>query len=247
MDLTLSQMIIAALAAMMVGFSKTGITGSGIIVVPVLAGLVGPKQSVGLLLPMLILADVFGVAYHRKNADWHLLCKLLPWVMPGILIGYVALGRIDNASMGVVLAMLVLFVIALRIAQTRGGTWLVEHVPHTWWFAAVMGIAAGFATMVGNCAGPIMAVFLLSRGFDKHRLMGTAVWYFLIINLIKVPFSAHRGLITADSLLFDLKAAPFVVLGALVGMAAFRRVSQVWFSRVILILAALAALRLLVL
>jgi len=247
MGLTPFEMSIAALAAIVVGFSKTGITGSGILVVPVLAGLVGPKQSVGLLLPMLILADVFGVAYHRKNADWRLLGRLLPWVLPGIVIGYVVLGRISNTAMGPVLAVLVLDIVALRVAQERGGAWLNEHVPNTGWFSAFMGMAAGFATMVGNCAGSIMAVYLLSMRFDKRRFMGTAVWYFLLINLIKVPFSAHRGLITVEGLWFDLKAAPFVALGAVLGILVFNRISQVWFSRVILILAALAALRLLVL
>jgi len=245
MELTLIEMLLAALAAMMVGFTKTGIAGAGILVVPLLASIFGAKPSVGLLLPMLIVADVFGVAYHHRNAQWRTLGKLLPWVMPGIVLGYMALGRIPDRHMGTVLGVLVLAIIALRIAQQRGGEWLAEHVPRQWWFSAAMGIAAGFATMLGNVAGSIMAVYLLSMGFDKRRLMGTAVWYFMICNVIKVPFSAHRGLITAESLLFDLKAAPFVALGAGLGILAFRRIPQQWFDRVILTLATLAALRLL--
>ena len=238
-------MVLAVFAAMIVGFSKPGIAGGGLVVVPILATIFGPKESVGVLLPMLCVADVCGLAYHRKNAQWPLLVRLLPWVLPGIVLGYVALGSIPGKHMGKVLSVLVLLIIAFKLAQDRGGERLAERLPRQWWFPALMGITAGFATMLGNLAGSLMAVYLLSMGLDKRRLMGTAVWYFFLINLIKIPFSAHRGLITADSLLFDLKTVPFILLGAGIGILAFRRISQKWFERVILILAAIAAVRLL--
>lgn len=244
MDLTPLQLIFAALAAFLVGFTKTGLTGMGVLIVPLLASIFPGKGSVGVLLPMLIFADLFAVAYHHKNAQWRLLARLLPWVLPGMALGYFALQRIPDRFMGKTLGILVLLMVALRIVQERGNRWLVEHVPRQWWFSAAMGIMAGFATTLGNLAGTIMSIYLLSMGFDKHRFMGTGAWYYLIVNALKVPLNVHLGLIATATLAFNLKSAPLIVIGAGLGILAFRKMPQEWFNRAIVVLATLAALRL---
>ena len=60
-----------------------------------------------------------------------------------------------------------------------------------------MGMLAGFLTMVGNIAGAVASVYLLSMGLEKREFMGTGAWYYLIGNTVKVPFSLALGLITA--------------------------------------------------
>jgi uncharacterized membrane protein YfcA len=112
------------------------------------------------------------------------------------------------------------------------------------WFSALMGFLAGFTTMVGNVAGPIMSVYLLSMGAQKREFMGTGAWYYLIVNAVKVPFYVGLGLMTADTLVFNAKTALVIVAGALVGIPVFHRLSQAWFNRLIIVLAAAAALKL---
>ena len=63
---------------MMVGLSKTGIPGVAILVVPLMAIAIPARQSVGVLLGILILADIFAVVYHRHNAKWSHVLRLLP-------------------------------------------------------------------------------------------------------------------------------------------------------------------------
>jgi len=245
MELTVSQMIQAVIAAFLVGFSKTGMVGLGVLIVPLMASVFPAKASTGALLPMLIFGDLFAVAWYRQHAQWRILAKLLPWVLPGLVLGTVALKFTSSEALGHMLGGLILLLVVFQVARERGGEWLEERLPRQWWFSALMGISAGFTTMVGNIAGPIMTVYLLSMGLRKREFMGTGAWYYLICNAAKVPFSAGLGLITVRSLTFNLEAAPIILVGAVVGILTFRLIPQKWFNRAVLILAALAALKML--
>jgi uncharacterized membrane protein YfcA len=79
---------------------------------------------------------------------------------------------------------------------------------------------------------------------DKMTFVGTAAWFYLVVNLSKVPFSVQLGLMTPGSLAFDLLLLPVVFLGGLVGRQLLGRVSQSWFEWITIALAAGAALRL---
>jgi uncharacterized membrane protein YfcA len=245
MEWTTSLVIQAVVAALLIGFTKTGVPGLGLLFAPMMANIFGAKPSTGVVLPMLLLADLFALAYYRQHARWGIILRLLPWVLAGILLGYLALDRLKDTQVGLLLGGLVFVLLGLKFAQDHGGRWLEEHLPHQWWFAAACGVLAGFTTMVGNMAGAIMSIYLISMGLEKHGFMGTSAWFYFIVNAIKVPFSASLGLIGWASLGFDLKAAPLVVLGALAGPFAFRALPQKWFERLVLVLASLAALRLL--
>ena len=245
MELTVSQMIQAAIAAFLTGFSKTGVIGLGVLIVPLMANVFPAKASTGALLPMLIFGDLFAVAWYRQHAQWRILARILPWVVPGLVLGSLALDKTSSATLGHAMGGLILLLIVLEFARKRGGQWLEERLPHVWWFSAVMGTLAGFTTMVGNLGGPIATVYLLSMGLGKREFMGTGAWYFLIGNILKIPFSAGLGLITAKSLLFNLEVAPIILVGAVIGLLTFRVIPQKWFNRAVLLLAALAGLNML--
>jgi hypothetical protein len=90
-----------------------------------------------------------------------------------------------------------------------------------------------------------MGLYLLAVALPKQEFIGTAAWFFLIINLIKVPFSAQLGLITPASLLFNAMLVPVILSGLFLGRAIMARLSQKWFDTFILIFAVIASLRLL--
>ena len=244
MDLSTTDWILSGLAALLVGFSKTGVTGLGILIVPLMAGIFPAKASVGILLPMLVVGDVFAVFYYRRHAQWGLLIRLLPWVMPGIAAGYFTLKYLSSEQLAPLLGVMVLGLIILNALRRSGEADEEGQPKRDARLAAVMGILSGFATMIGNVAGPIMSVFLFSMGLKKREFMGTGAWYYLIVNCIKIPLGMSLGLIHARSLTFNLKLAPIIALGAIVGIVVFRWIPQVWFRRIILALATLAAFRL---
>jgi len=244
MELNASQIIQAAIAAFLVGFSKTGLVGLGVLIVPLMASVFPAKESTGALLPMLIFGDLFAVAWYRQHAQWRVLARILPWVLPGIVLGFFALNRTPSEKLGPALGVLVLVLVLLEVVRGRAGEWTEKHLPRKWWFSAIMGTLAGFLTMVGNIAGAVASIYLLSMGLEKREFMGTGAWYYLIGNTVKVPFSLALGLISTRSLLFNLETAPVILAGAVVGILTFRFIPQKWFNRAILLLASLAALRL---
>lgn len=243
MDLTLSSWILGLAAAFLVGFSKTGMPAVGILFVPLMAAAFPARASVAVLLPMLILGDLFAVARYRHHAQWDKLLRLLPYVFLGMLPGRFLLDVIPDGALRLLIGVLVLLLILLELARRR---WGLEKMPDSRIFVALMGVTAGFATTVGNVAGPVMSVYLLSMGFDKHKFIGTGAWFYLIINVVKIPIFAQLGMLTAQTLRFDLIAAPVIVLGSLLGIYALPRIPQRLFNALILILSAATALGLIV-
>lgn len=215
-DLSLVQWGIVLLCAMVIGMSKTGLSGFGLMVVPILASVFGGRPSVGLLLPILIFADVFAVSYYNRHAEWKHILRLLPWAIAGILVG-AWIGKIMSDDLfSRILAGLVIFGIGLMLWQDIRKK---IEIPDYWWFSMILGFLGGFSSMIGNAAGPVMALYLLSMRLPKNQYIGTAAWFFFIINLTKVPF--HVVLwktITWPSLFFDILMIPAIAAGAFLGI-----------------------------
>jgi len=238
----LTPWLLGIAAALIAGMAKTGIPGIGILAVPLMVSVFPAKQSVGALLPLLICGDLFAVAYYRKSAQWDRLWELFPCVMIGVILGALALKFMAGAVFKPFLGGLILVLLGVELLRQRMG-W--QNVPNQKWFVITIGALAGFATTVGNVAGPIMNIYLISKGLYRDHFMGTAAWYFFIFNCAKVPLYIGLGMMTADTVRFDLAMIPLVVVSALMGRWVLGRISQTVFKRVVLVLAAVAALRLL--
>jgi len=245
-EFTIAQWVLGAVCALLVGFSKTGVAGIGIVIIPIMAEVFDPRESTAAMLLMLIVGDVFAVAWYRRHAIWRTLLALLPWVMPGILLGWYALGRLDEKQFKPALGALILVLAVLQILKGRSGEWVAKKLPHAWWFIAFVGLAAGFATMLGNAAGGIMSMFLLAKGLQKQEFMGTSAWFYFIVNLVKVPFSANLNLVNPHTLSFAGLMIPAIAAGALVGVRILPILPQKVFDGIVVAIAILASVRLIV-
>ena len=245
MELTTWQWALLALGAFFTGLSKTGIAGVGVMSVALFANALPARASTGALLPLLLCADVFGLAFFHKHASWSHLWKLFPWVILGVVAGYFALGHINSAQMQKLLGGILLAMVALHCWRKSKSNQLAGQLPHAWWLAALTGVLAGFTTMVANAAGPVMVIYLLAVGLPKLAFIGTGAWFFMLVNAFKVPFSVQLGLITADSLKMDAVLLLPMIPGALLGPIILRRINQAMFENMVLILTVLASLRLL--
>jgi uncharacterized membrane protein YfcA len=240
-------LLLGAAAALLVGLSKTGVPGVSLPAILLMAEAFpgAEKMSVAAIMPILLLGDCFAVGYYRQHAQWKRLWSLFPYVLAGMIPGWFVLLWAEDQQFRLVLGWMVLILLALELGRTRLG-W--DHIHAQWWFTALLGLLAGFGTMVGNAAGPVMSIFLISQGMQKEQFMGTWAWFFLIVNLSKVPlllalelFSVN--MVTPDMLWFDLCVLPLVVLGALVGRRVFHIIPQKVFDPLVLLLAGAAALR----
>ena len=212
-DLSTSQWVLLCLSGLLIGMSKTGISGIGLMVVPILANAFGGRVSVGLLLPILIFADVFAVTWYNRHAQWKHILKLIPWALAGILAATLLGKNLSDTSFNRILAILVVSGIVILIWQDIRSKKM--KIPKSRWFAASLGLLGGFATMMGNAAGPVMALYLLSMRLPKNKYIGTGAWFFFIVNLSKVPLHIWSWkTITIDSFLLDLIMIPAIAAGA---------------------------------
>ena len=244
---------------MLVGLAKTGMPGAGIPAVAMMAMAFeeNTKMSVGALLPVLLVGDVMAVAYYHRHAEWKRLAGLFPFVVAGMIPAVVLLHYVEGRHFAPILGWLILILLALAMIQhgfrrrhtdaddTEAGRdpSAASHNKKTW-LIAVTGILAGFGTMAGNSAGPVMSIYLLSMGLKKKQFIGTAAWFFLIVNASKVPFFWGLKMITPDTLHFDLTVVPGVVFGALFGYWILKRIPQRLFNVLVLLLAIVAAMEL---
>ena len=231
------------LVTVFTGFAKTGIPGVGILAAILLANLMEEtRDSVGTLLPVLIFADLFAVGTYRKHTDWRMVRRILPPTLVGVAVGAVSLGWFQGRRFDLMMGMLVLGQLLLDAARLRF-KW--ESLPHHPGYGIFFGVLAGITTTLGNMAGPLMSLYFMSLGLEKHRFMGSMAWYFFLINLVKVPVFWWHRMITAETLPLSLWLLPGVVVGALFGRRVFQHIPQKPFEVVVRLLAALAAVRLL--
>jgi uncharacterized protein len=235
--------LVVVLAALLVGLAKTGIAGLGMVPVAVFANLMPAKEASGFLLPLLISADVIAVAVYRQHTQWKHLVRLFPWTGGGVLAGWAAMGRIDDRQASVLIGVIILVMVGLHVWWRRKpGREVGEELR---WVAPMMGLLAGFTTLVANAAGPLMAIYLLAMRLPKLQFVGTAAVFFLLLNLFKVPFMVHLGLIDGRSLSGNLVLVPAVILGAAIGRRVLARIEQKRFERIALGLSAAAGVKLL--
>jgi uncharacterized membrane protein YfcA len=234
--------VLAAVAAMIVGISKAGIGGLGMLAVVIFAQLMPAKQATGIVLPLLCFGDIVAVISYRQHAKWQHVWRLFPWTAAGVVIGYFALDRVNEREARLLIAGIILSLVALHLLRRRFAGHEAEHGA---WFAPTIGVLAGFTTLVANAAGPLMAVYMLAMRLPKMDFVGTGAVFFLLLNFFKVPFMVHLGLINSASFSLNLLLAPIVLVGAWFGRKLVMKIDQRAFENIALTLSVIAGLKLL--
>lgn len=223
---------------LLVGMAKNGIPGIGILTVPLVVLALPAKEAMGVLLPLLIAGDSLALLNFRRHADWGKICRLAPWVLAGLAAAWWTLDQLNSEQLKFWLGVILLFLVLLEALRTRlSMDYIIQHPT----YSILLGILAGFSSTLANLAGPVMSIYLLSMGLDKHRFVGTAAWFFFTLNLSKLPVYLQQGMIHADSLILDLWIVPAIGIGAWMGVRLLPRIPQLLFNRLILLGAAISA------
>ena len=243
--LTIFQWAILAVAALCIGLSKTGVQGLMLLVVPYMAMAFGAKASTGVILPMLCMADIVAVAYYKRIADWRVVAKLLPTAVLGFFLAIFVDRLIPTEGfrqlMGWTLA-LALAVMLWSELYGKENRWLKK-----WWYSALFGLLGGFTTMIGNAAGPVMSVYLLSMRKEKMEYIGINAWFFLVVNLLKVPLQIFVWEnISWASFSLNLLMLPIIGIGAWLGIRVVKLLPERAFRRFILVVTILSVAMMLI-
>ena len=222
-------------AGLFIGLTKAGFSGLNAVIIPVIAVIFGPRLSTALILIPLCFADVLAAAYYRKNAEWKYILRLMPWTLLGFTAAIFVVETVSSQVFrylmgGSIFAGLIVMFWNEFLGKDKSP-------PVNLWFAALFGIAGGFATVVGNVAGPIMAVFLLSMGLPKESFAGTTAWFFLIVNYAKLPIHIFLwNTINPETLLFSLSLVPAVLSGVVLGVFFIKKISEPLYKKLIMAL-----------
>lgn len=248
---TVEALLVGAVAAFVVGLSKTGLPGGALIATPLLATVFDGRLIAGGMLPILLVADLFAVGWYRRHARWDVLRPLAVWIAVGYAFGatfFIAVGS-ASGTIEVTIGLIVLAIVALQFFRMWRGTVPSGTSPT---LAATHGTTGGFTTFVANAAGPVINTYLIRLGLPKHELVGTSAWLYFIINVSKIPLYLALGtwatggaFFTGEVLLYDLTIVPGVFLGAFGGRALFHHIPQRLFAIIVLTLSALGAINLL--
>ena len=218
-----------------IGLSKTAFNGITSVIVPVIAIIFGARASTGLNLPLLCFADILAVGYYHHHTNWNYILKLLPWTLAGFGVALLVAQIVPEKEFSYLMGGPILAGLIVMVWNDFNRK--DSPPPSAWWFSAIFGIAGGFSTTIGNIAGPIMSVFLLSMRLPKKNFVGTAAWFYLIVNYLKLPVQIFLWKnITVQTVLFDLTLVPVIIIGAVLGVYLVKKISEPIYRKTIMVL-----------
>ena len=234
---------LALLGVFLIGLSKAGFaTGLGMLSTPLMAQALPARTAIGVILPLLCLADVFTLAVYWRRWD----LRLVAWPLVGTLVGIASATAFVTA------------ISDLALRRSIGGVGLVltlllvvrnRYHPHAVYRPAPgtessSASPPGFSSTIAHAAGPILALFLLAQRLEKTSFVATTGVFFTVNNLLKVPPYAAIGLIDAGTLALSLRYAAAVPVGIAAGWWA-NRLPQRHFDTVVAVLMIITSLHLL--
>ena len=236
---------IVGVCVFLYGFSKTAMPVAGVLAGPLLAATLGAPTASGFVMPLLLIADFFALARYRQHVNWHLIFRLIPGVLLGIVLTALLFRFVDTQTLGRVIGVLILASVALEVWRRRFPR-SVDDSPPNKLVVGFFGTLAGMTTMAANAGGTAMTLYLINMRATMLAFMGTFAWFFFVLNAIKVPILVGLGFLNTETLLAGLWFVPVVVAGALIGYAIFARMNERIFTNVALSLSAVASIWLII-
>lgn len=234
--------VIIAILGFMIGIAKGGFGGLGALLTPLLALVLPVASAVGVLLPMLMVGDVFAVSMYWKEWDSDLVKRMLPAGIVGAIAGTVLLSWLSPNGLRIILGIFVLVLVAYKFLSD--GIQTIQYEPKPW-HAPAAGFLAGVASGMFNNGGPAFSSYLLLQKLEARPFIATSAIYFALLNLIKVPGFLYTGVLDVP-LLFSLWwVFPFIPIGIWVARTTLTRLSPSAFEWIIVALLIFSSLWLL--
>ncbi|MBK8025695.1 MAG: sulfite exporter TauE/SafE family protein [Chloroflexi bacterium] len=236
-------LVVVVLAGLIIGLSKGGLGAPlGAVVAPMLTFAFPVSEAVSLVLPLLIVGDLFALVAYWKQWDRRYILLLLPPALLGIVAGTYLLLSLDNRALKIVLG---LFTLAFVLYKLLGSRLLAANYQPRNWHGVLAGSASGLASALANSGGIPFTTYLLLQNLSPRTFVGTTTLYFLLLNVLKVPGYIYAGLLSWDRLVTLAAALPMIPLGVFIGRYVVMRIDRLWFERILLIVLAIAAVLLL--
>ena len=231
----------AAFVALLIGFAKGGLGGTvGGLATPLMALVMPADQVIGLLLPILMIADLFAVSSYWKQWNWRMIILLMPGAILGVTIGTFFITNAPTETLRTTLGIIVLLFALYKMLEARLFRALAYQARD--WHGIFAGTVAGFSSALAHTGGPPVSIYLLLRRVPNRTFNATSALFFAILNWIKVPYYFYAGLFDFGRLASLIWLLPLLPLGVWSGKWLADKISRVAFERVIVFLLAVTAL-----
>ena len=236
----------AALAVILVGIAKSGFGGGvGTIATPLMALTISVTDAAAILLPLLIIMDLFSLRHYWKIYDKRSIQLMAPGAVVGVLLGALFFGYFDDNEriLKVGLGMLSLGFVGYQLTRSLLFGSLAKTKPRG--YAGVgLGAAAGFTSTLAHAGGPPATIYLLPQQFPRAMFVGTNVVFFALVNQFKLVPYAYLGLLRIGNLAVILLLLPLAYVGVRMGIYLNKRFSDLWFNRIVYALLLLTGIEL---
>jgi uncharacterized protein len=226
--------LVTALAALIIGLGKGGIAGIGALVTPLLAMSMSTSTAIGNTLPLLIIADMFALRTYWGKWDKRQVWLLLPAAVVGILLGTTVLVSLQehDAILRKMLGLITLGLLVYKFTSDRLAR--VQYVPHPW-HGYLAGAATGFMSALAHQGGPPYISYMVLQKLKPVAFAGTTTLFFASVNLIKLPGFLLTGVLNMQRLVSIAWALPLIPLGVWLGKQFINWVSPEVFEVVLVI------------
>ncbi|MEQ8666052.1 MAG: sulfite exporter TauE/SafE family protein [Rhodospirillales bacterium] len=216
-------------AVVLTGISKGGFGGVALLAVPLMSLVISPLEAAGIMLPLLILMDGFSVWAYRRELSFRNLRSLLPGAAAGIAIGWLTAAYTSEDAVRLIVGCVAVAFTLYMVLFRRNADGTRPHAGK----GAFWGGVAGYTSYVAHAGSPPLQVYLLPQRLPKAEYASTAVLFFAVVNLIKVPPYIATGQIDGPNLLTGLILSPLVPLGVWLGVRLNRVIPERAFYNVV--------------
>jgi uncharacterized membrane protein YfcA len=225
--------LLALMAVILLGLSKGGFFGLGLMGLPLMSLYVPPLQAAAILLPTLMAQDVLTVwTYRRDWSAWNLKI-LIPSMAAGMFVAWLFAAAMTPAPIRLAVG---LIAAAFVVRHWLGARFeRVTPRPNVA-TGIVFGAIGGFTTMLANAGGPAWQMHRVPQKLDKLTYVGTFTMLFASSNILKIPAYGSLGQFSWDNLLIGAVLLPVAVLANYAGIRLVRHTPTEMFYRIIFIL-----------
>jgi len=232
--------VLFGIACFLIGFSKAGVGGAtGFLMTPLLALALPVKVVVGLLLPVLMIGDIFTLAVYWRRWRLSIVRILLVGALAGVALAMLVLVNTSGELLKKGLAALAIIFVIYRLLEKRLLSRMTYHSKP--WHALLGGSVGGFASTLANAGGPPITVYLLLQRLDPPTYIASSALFFAVLNWIKLPLFLAGGLIDFELLRSLLWLTPLVPVGVWVGRKMVKVINREVFDGLILFFLAVSA------
>lgn len=244
-ELVKEHAIALALIGIFLGIDKGGIKAISILSIYFMLNLTDPKTMLAIYAPLLLVGEFFPAYHYRKDADLQVTFRILPWLVVGLLLGTVVGTRIDVETFSLIIGILILGMAVSMVAKQFGNIAVAERAKKP--LTAVLGLLAGFGSIIGNVAGGITNAYFLAETDNKRTLIGSSSALFIQVNAIKLLLYIFLwDIFTANTLLVSLYMVPFIGLGVFFATMLIRVIPERFYRGLVFVAVIYAGISLLV-